>query len=223
MEGRIHSIFLKYYVATLLLVAGLLISNSSLAQDIVNEELKPVIEPSIERKELDESKLDTEDFEFTAFIGFISIEDFGSNTVYGARFAYHITETLFVEGTIGQSKGGETSYETLSGPPALYTDEDRVYTYYNASIGFNLLPGEAFLTDQTTFNTDLYIIGGVGSTNFLSEDRYTINYGVGYRVAMTDYLAMHLDFRDHIFSTDAFGEDKLAHNLELSLGLSFFF
>ena len=42
--------------------------------------------------------IDTEDFELGAYVGMLSIEDFESNVVYGARLAYHLTEDFFLEG-----------------------------------------------------------------------------------------------------------------------------
>ena len=44
----------------------------------------PVIEPDIERREIDTAKIDTEDFEVGLFAGQLSVEDFGVNTVAGS-------------------------------------------------------------------------------------------------------------------------------------------
>ena len=56
-----------------------------------------MISPELERRTITEADIDSEDFEVGAFVGVMSIEDFGSNVVYGARGAYHITEDFFVE------------------------------------------------------------------------------------------------------------------------------
>ena len=84
----------------------------------------PVIDPQVERREIRRSRIDTEDFELGAYVGVLSIEDFESNVVYGARLAYHLTEDFFLEGTVGQSRAGRTSYENLSGSADLLTDSD---------------------------------------------------------------------------------------------------
>jgi len=219
MEGRIRSLFL---ILGLGAFSPLLIAAESTSTDEnKDQELKPVIQPEITRREFHESRIDSENFEVTVFFGLLSIEDFGTNPVYGARFAYHVTEELFVEGTIGQSQGGKSSAELFNGNQ--FTDEERMFNYYNAAIGFNLLPGEVFPTRSVTYNSDLYVIGGIGSTTFAGADRYTINAGLGYRFYFTDYLTLRTDFRDHIYTFDEFGEEKIAHNLELTFGLSFFF
>ncbi len=57
----------------------------------------PVIEPDIERREIEPPRIDTEDFEVGILAGQISVEDFGVNTVTGSRFAYDVTEGFFVE------------------------------------------------------------------------------------------------------------------------------
>ena len=103
-----------------------------------------VIDPEVERREIKEPAIDREDFELGAFVGIMSIEDFGTNVVYGVRLAYHLTEGFFVEGTIGQSEGGLTSFEILSGGATLISDDERVLTYYNLNLGYNILPGEVF-------------------------------------------------------------------------------
>src|ERR1044071_4866150 len=83
---------------------------------------KPIIEPQVERREIKKTRIDTEDFEVGAYVGILSIEDFESNVVYGARLAYNLTEDFFLEATLGQSRAGRTSYENLSGAADILTD-----------------------------------------------------------------------------------------------------
>lgn len=182
-----------------------------------------VIDPEVVRRDVSEPEIDTENFEIGAFAGMMSIEDFGADLVYGARLAYHITEGLFMEGTIGQSEAGLTSFEELSGGAPILSDDDRTFTYYNLDLGYNLLPGEVFLGEGRAYNTSLYVIGGLGSTRFAGDDRFTVNVGAGYRFLLTDSLTLHLDFRDHLFDTDLLGEEKTVHNIEAHLGLTVFF
>jgi len=182
-----------------------------------------VINPEVERREIKEPAIDREDFEIGAFVGIMGIEDFGSDVVYGARLAYHVTEGFFVEGTVGQSEGGLTSFEILSGGARLITDSQRTLTYFNLNLGYNILPGEVFIGEGRAFNTNLYLIAGLGSTRFAGDDRFTVNVGVGYRFLLNDSMALHLDFRDHLFDIDLLGEEKTVHNLEGHLGLTVFF
>ena len=81
-----------------------------------------VVDPQVERREIKEPAIDREDFEIGAFAGLMSIEDFGSDTVYGVKLAYHVTEGFFVEAAVGQSEAGLTSFEVLSGGALLFED-----------------------------------------------------------------------------------------------------
>lgn len=184
---------------------------------------KPIIDPQVERREIKRSRIDTEDFELGAYVGILSIEDFESNVVYGARLAYHLTEDFFLEGTYGQSRAGRTSYENLSGQTELFSDKDREYSYYALSAGWNALPGEIFISRNRSYNSALYLVAGVGNTKFAGDDRFTVSGGFGFRVLPTDWMAVHFDVRDHIFDSDLVGEKKIVNNLEAHLGLSIFF
>ena len=223
MEGRIRGLFLGGIILSLLYALPSVAAEQANTIDGGEDELNPVFEPEIERRQFDEARIDTENFEVTGFLGMLSIEDFGSNPVYGARLAYHITESLFVEGAAGLSEGGDTSYEVIIGGAPLLTSDERKFTYYNVSVGFNLLPGEAFVSKQVTYNNDLFVIAGIGSTEFAGADRLTINFGLGYRLFLRDHFSIRADFRDHLMNMDLLSSDKLTHNPEFSLGLSFFF
>jgi len=180
-----------------------------------------VIDPEVERREIKEAKIDREDFEIGAFAGLMSIEDFGTDGVFGFRLAYHVTEGFFVEASVGQSEAGLTSFEALSGGARLF--EDRTLTYYNLNLGYNILPGEVFIGESRAYNTNFYLIAGLGSTNFADDDRFTVNFGAGFRFLLTDSVSIHLDFRDHMFDIDILGREKVTHNLEGTIGVAVFF
>jgi outer membrane beta-barrel protein len=204
---------------------AVLVAGPGGAVETIGESLRmePVIQPEIARRKIVQSEIDEEDFEVGLYVGFLSIEDFGTDVVYGARLTYHVTEGIFMEIALGASEAGETSYETLSGDIQLLPDDDRKYTYYNLSLGYNLLPGEVFLSDKYVFNSQFYLIGGIGSTHFAGNDEFTVNLGAGYRLLLTDWIALHLDARDHMFNSDLLGEEKTTHNLEYHAGLTLFF
>jgi len=180
-----------------------------------------VVDPQVERREIKEPAIDREDFEVGAFAGLMSIEDFGTDAVYGVKLAYHVTEGFFVEASVGQSEAGLTSFEQLSGGALLF--EDRSLTYYNLNLGYNILPGEVFIGEGRAYNTNFYLIAGLGSTNFAEDDRFTVNFGAGFRFLLTDSVSIHVDFRDHLFDIDILGREKTTHNLEGTVGVAVFF
>jgi outer membrane beta-barrel protein len=180
-----------------------------------------VIDPEVERRDIKEPAIDREDFEVGAFAGLMSIEDFGTDAVYGVKLAYHVTEGFFVEASVGQSEAGLTSFEQLSGSALLFDDRD--LTYYNLNLGYNVLPGEVFVGEGRAYNTNFYLIAGLGSTNFADDDRFTVNFGAGFRFLLTDSISIHVDFRDHLFDSDILGREKVTHNLEGTVGVAVFF
>ncbi|MFQ5643004.1 MAG: outer membrane beta-barrel domain-containing protein [Thiogranum sp.] len=214
MESGIRSLFLKA-AATLALAGSTAIAPAAEAPE-------QVVRPEIERREVHAADIDTEDFEVGVFGGLMNVEDFGTNPVYGARVAYHVTEYIFVEGAYGRTSTDKTSAERIFGVQVLSSD-DRDLDYYNMSFGFNIFPGEAFVGSKWAFTSDFYIIGGVGSTSFGGEDEFTWNVGFGYRLLANDWLAFRVDARDHVFDVDILGESQTNHNLEFTGGLSIFF
>ena len=183
----------------------------------------PVIDPDVARRDIEVPRIDTEDFEVGILAGQISVEDFGVNTVAGGRFAYHVTEGFFVELAAGKADTELTSFERLSGAAQLLTEDEREYSYYNVSLGYNIFPGEHFIGKNRAMNTQTYVIGGVGKTTFAGDDRFTINFGLGMRLMPLDWLAVHGDIRDHVFDIDLLGQEKTSHNFEATLGVTFFF
>jgi outer membrane beta-barrel protein len=157
------------------------------------------------------------------FYGALSIEDFGTNPDYGVTLAYHVTEDFFFQGEAGRSRGGRTSFETLSGNLNLLTDNERRFTYYDLSLGYNFLPGEAFVGRGIAMTSAFYILGGFGATDFAGDTKFTVNFGAGYRVVPRDWLAVHFTVQDHVFQSSLLGETKLTNNLEARLGTTVFF
>ena len=219
MESR----FLVFLLAVVLALMSLTGCGRQRVIDTADGRAPPVIEPDVDRRDIEQAKIDTEDFEVGIFAGQLSVEDFGVNTVVGATFAYHITEGFFVELGAGQTDTGLTSFERLSGAAQLLTDAEREYTYYNLSLGYNIFPGESFIGRNRALNTALYVVGGVGKTNFAGDDRFTVSVGLGLRLMPLDWLAIHADVRDQIFDIDLLGQEKTAHNIAAHIGLTFFF
>jgi len=184
---------------------------------------RPIIDPQVERRTIQRANIDTEDFEIGLYGGILSIEDFESHVVYGARLAYHLTEDFFLEATVGRSEAGRTSYENLSGSADILVGNERDYTYYALSAGWNALPGEVFVGKGRAYNTAFYLVTGIGSTRFAGDDRFTVNGGFGYRILPADWIAVHFDVRDYVYDIDLLGKKKIVNNLEAHLGLSVFF
>ena len=98
------------------------------------------------------------------------------------RLDYHISEDFFFEATYGRAKAGKTSFELLSNVQLL-SDAERRFTYYNLSLGYNVLPGEVFIGRNLAMTSALYLIGGIGSVKFAGDQNFTVNFGAGFQRA----------------------------------------
>jgi outer membrane beta-barrel protein len=181
-----------------------------------------VIDPEVERRKVTVPKIESQNIEVGLDYGVLSIEDFGTNPVYGATLAYHITEDFFARGELGRSTAGETSFETLS-QIQLLSNADRRFTYYDLALGYNFLPGEAFLGRDTAISSTFYVLAGVGGTDFAGDTKFTAVFGAGYQVIPTDWLVLHIEVQNHIFQSSLLGSSKLTNNLEARIATSFFF
>ncbi|MEE8243477.1 MAG: outer membrane beta-barrel domain-containing protein, partial [Pseudomonadales bacterium] len=103
MESRFQRILLNL-IALMVCSAGTV----AFAADPSDLELEPLVVREPDRREVDVDKLDHENIEIGIFGGIMSVEDFGSDTVTGVRFAYHVTEDFFVEAMYGQTELGLT-------------------------------------------------------------------------------------------------------------------
>jgi outer membrane beta-barrel protein len=212
------------------LAAGLAIAaTSSLAQTTAPTPAAPnqppneqVIEPTVPRRDVRVPKIPSRDIIAGAYLGTYSSEDFGASFVYGARLGYHITEDFFVEAVYGTTSVSDENYRQIL-PGGVFPEKEETLSYYNLSVGYNILPGEVFFGSRYAMASALYLIAGVGSTKFLEQSKQTINFGLGYRVFLKDWAAIQVDFRDHLYTLDLLGQSKSTQNLELTAGVTFFF
>lgn len=181
-----------------------------------------VIEPTVPRRDVRVPKIPSRDIIAGAFLGTYSSEDFGASFVYGVRLGYHITEDFFVEAVYGTTTVSDENFRQIL-PGGIFPEKEETLSYYNLSVGYNILPGEVFFGSRYAMASALYLIAGVGSTRFLEQTKQTINVGLGYRVFLKDWAAVQVDFRDHIYTLDLLGQSKSTQNLELTAGVTFFF
>jgi len=179
-----------------------------------------VVEPDIYRREINVPRIDTENFEITAYYGVLDIEDFGTEPTQGLRVAYHITEDFFLEGAYAMS---ETSDNTLENLTTFNILQDEDVTYYNLSLGYNIFPGEIFLGNNFAMTSTFYLMAGVGNFEFNAEDEFAYNVGFGFKVLPKDWLSFRVDVRDIVFETDLLGDNEFTNNFEVSANLGVFF
>ena len=181
-----------------------------------------VVVPQVERREVPLPRFPNKDFSVGLFAGTYATQNFGSSPVVGLRLGYHLTEDVFVEAAFASTKVSDESFRQVL-PGGVFADETERLSYYNLSAGYNLLPGEVFFGSRRAKATAMYLIGGVGSTRFNEQRRQTFNLGFGWRLLLTDRIAVQLDLRDHVFSLDLLGRRETTQNIELTGGLVWHF
>lgn len=178
-----------------------------------------VVLPQVDRRDIRLPRFPSNDFEIGTFVGTYATQNFGSSVVGGLRLGYHVTEDFFVEGVLAQTKVSDEAFRQVL-PGGVFPSESEKLSYYNLSVGYNLLPGEVFIGAKRAKPTAFYLIGGVGSTSFNQQRLATFNFGAGLRVFFSDRVALQLDARDHVFSLDLLGKRQNTQNLELSAGVT---
>jgi outer membrane beta-barrel protein len=207
-------------VAAALLAAPAIAQTAAPAQQPANEQ---VIVPEVQRRDVRIPKFPSKDFEVGLLAGTYATQSFGASAVGGVRLGYHLSEDVFVEGVYALTKVSDKTFTEIfpgSGPLA---DTDKKLSYYNASVGYNLFPGEIFLGSKYAKASSIYLIGGLGSTKFANQRKQTFNVGFGFRVLFSDRWAVRVDVRDHIFSYDLLGVRQNTQNLELTTGFAYYF
>jgi outer membrane beta-barrel protein len=199
--------------------------SSSQPQQPSNEQ---VIQPQVDRREIKLPKYPSKDFAIGVFGGTYSTQNFGSSGVAGVRLGYHISEDIFVDAVYAQTKVSDENYRQIL-PGGLFAQPEEKLKYYNLSAGYNILPGEVFWGRNLAWASSLYVIAGIGNTNFISSDkvnrrnRQTINFGLGTRVLFWDRVALQVDLRSHHFTLDILGRNESTKNLELTGGVTFYY
>ncbi|MEH6449699.1 MAG: outer membrane beta-barrel domain-containing protein [Oleispira sp.] len=208
------------------LSASTLVSFTSIAAaEDGDVEINPIIvvEPDNQQREAYEAQIDSEFFEIGAYAGILAIEDFGSSAVVGLKASFHATEDFFLQANMGQAEAKESTAEYYFGDNEISIIKDRDYNYYNLLVGYNLFPGETFVSQNLTFNSVFYLVAGAGNTEFADDNHFTLTVGSGYRIILRDWLTVNVDFRDHSFEAEIGPKTKRTHNLEFSTGLTAFF
>jgi outer membrane beta-barrel protein len=181
-----------------------------------------VVVPQVDRRGIHVPKFPNSDFEVGLFGGSYSTQNFGSSGVGGIRLGYHITEDFFVEGIYAATKVSDQNFRQIL-PGGVFPKEKETLSYYNLSLGYNLLPGEIFIGGAHAFASQFYVVAGVGSTKLDVQRRPTFNFGAGYRLFLTDHAALQIDVRDHVFTLDLLGTRQSTQNPELTVGVTAFF
>lgn len=166
--------------------------------------------------------IDNEVFELGVFAGVLNIEDFNSEFVPGLRATFRASEDYFIQYNYLQTDVSLSAYEQSQGV-RFFDGDDRTFSHYDLLVGYNIFQGE-FFPSSTASLSSLYVVAGVGETDFGGESALTYTLGLGYQVAITRRFALQFDFRDYIYTSSLItDESRSVHTTQISTGVSFLF
>lgn len=174
-----------------------------------------------ETPQISANNIETEYFDVGLYTGVLNIEDFSSELVYGINVTFNANENYFIQFNYLSADTGLSSFEESQGQ--LFTGSDRTFKHFDFLLGYNLFLGEHFTTDTVTKLSSLYLVAGVGDTDFGGEESFTFTVGLGYQIALKRNILLRMDYRDYIYKTNIIGEDNSTHNTQLTVGVSYLF
>lgn len=191
-----------------------------------------IIEPKKTPEPAKPAMIDTERFQVGGYYGAISVEDFNTNPLLGLEATYQITPNYLLLINYAKSDVSKSTFERSQGYSFL-TDDQRELSYWTISGGYRLFKGRSFLGAHFKYDSDIYLIGGVGKMDFAGYNGTGISFGASYRVVFTDWLVATFDIKDHVYEQrdvfnpesffDASGTTKTNQNIEFSIGVNALF
>lgn len=170
-----------------------------------------------------QSKVRTEFIDAGLSLGIMTIEDFPSEFTWGLSLTFQATEDFFLQVNYDQASDVSLSSAEQSQGELGTQGESRDFVHYDLLLGFNLFHGEFFNQSNSADLSSLYLVAGVGETEFIGESRFTYTLGIGYQVALKRDYIVRFDVRDYIYKSSLIQEDNTTNNLRFSAGFSYFF
>lgn len=191
------------------------------------QESKPVkiIEPKKQVEKAKSARIDTEKFQVGLTYGYLSLEEFNTNPVWGLSATYQLTSKVLLKFDYAVSDVDLTTFEAGDGI-VFVAEDDRELTYTTLGGAYKLFTARSFFRSKSKYDSDIYVTASVGQYDFAAETEMGFAFGISYRTVLTDWLVMTVDFDDHIVEVkDVFGDgsSKNSQNLEFALGLNALF
>lgn len=136
-------------------------------------------------------------FELGMFAGNLSSDPFLSVHHFGLSLGYHFN-SLFSLHAIGwkAAVGASQALKTLEATPgAVSPNTNLPKSFFGLEGDLNLLYGKVSLLGKMIIYVDLFLLGGVGSTSTETGNYVTPFLGLGQKIHLNQYLAIHLDYR----------------------------
>ncbi len=140
-------------------------------------------------------------------------------------FRFHITEEWAVGLTYSHYFSSITEgFEDVQTTFAVYPETVPVRWFAGAEVNYSPIYGKFILFDSWIVNWNAWVSLGAGVTQ-TGVDNYhpTGTVGVGARLFLTPWLAMHMELKDHIYNENFKAGSELINNFVIQTGFGFFF
>ena len=171
-----------------------------------------IVKPDEERELIENADIHSLSMNVGLYLGLINYENFNSDYLLGFYVSYPFDEDIFVDVEFGISAISDAEFRNIGLP--LFNKKKTDVSFYSVLIGYNLLPGEVYWSQQKTMISRLYLLAGVGNTNINSDNSITLHLGAGFKLELDDDHSLRLEARDRIIDTDILGTDQLTNNIE---------
>ncbi len=207
MENRLQHILLGLKFAVLVTV--LASASSVYAQDEKRSKLR----------------VNQELFDVGVFTGVINIENFPAEYVIGANITFKASEDFFLQYNYLQADISESSFEKNPSNPTFDLGDERSFTHYDLLLGYNIFQGEFFASEGKAHISNLYVVAGIGDTDFGGEQNFTYTLGMGYQIEFFRRYLVRFDYRDYIYKSSlVIGDvESTVHNNQISVGVGYLF
>ncbi len=203
----------------LLLVLLLLLGAGARAEPLAPPVL--VYEPELPRRPVQLPRLDDQHLAVGAYLGMMSVEDFGSSALRGVSLSLHPRPAWFLEMSLGKAVVRDEDFRRLGlaiFPRGTVPLESRALL-----LGYQLLPGEVHLGRRRSALAAAFVLFGAGSLRFAGQHWLTRQLGLGLRLLPNRWLAVQASARAQQYRGSLLGAEKYAHNVELRFGLAVYF
>ena len=192
--------------------------NELSGQESESQSTIEILSPKVTVKKANKYLIDTESFEIGAYAGWLSVEDFNTNTLIGLNVNYHFDSRLFATLRYGSSETKRSPFETIGD-----FISDRDFTYSSFGIGLPFFSGNSSFGSKRRFASDIYGVLGAESVSFADDDNIGIYYGFTYKAVLSDRLTADVNLFNHNVKLDFLDDDKVTQNTEFSIGINMYF
>lgn len=184
-----------------------------------------IIEPKERSHSTKSAIIDTEKFQLGAYAGVLAVEDFNASALVGISFSYQLSESYLLLAQYGTADVGKATIEKRDDLVFL-TESQRTFSYFSLLGGYKLYSARSFLGPKHKYDSDIYLLGGLGNMDYAGVNNLGVTVGASYRVVFTDWLVASADIKNHIYKANNVFSDKdtkTTQNIEFSLGLNALF